>query len=128
MYEAWVDEIKDNQQVNHKDDNSKNNALSNLYVGTQQENINDCRDNKHKVGNVFKLTLYDREKDKVITFCPASEFIDYSGHTNKSRSLQKFFTKQWFQKRYNIIEYKKINNLEEYQGVTTMRDECTSVG
>lgn len=127
VYEAWVDKIKSNQQVNHKDDNSENNTLSNLYVGSQQENINDCFDNKHRVGNVFKLTLYDNEKDKIITFCPASDFIEYSGHTNKSGSLQKFFTKQWFEKRYKIINYERINNLEEYQGVTTMGDECSPV-
>lgn len=128
VYEAWVDEIKDGQQINHKNDDSTDNSLNNLYIGTQKENINDCFKNNHRVGFIHKLILYDKEKNKVLTFCPASNFIDYSGHTNKSRSLKKIFNKQWFNKRYKIIEYKQINNLEEYQGVTTMRDECTSVG
>ena len=127
VYEAWVDKITNNQQINHKDDNSKNNELSNLYLGSQQENISDCFDNNHRVGNVFKLVLYDKDKNKIITFCPANNFIKYSGHKNKSGSLQKFFAKQWFKKRYKIIDYKKINNLEEYQGVTTMGDECNPV-
>ena len=127
VYEARVDTIKNNQQINHKDDDSENNTLTNLYIGNQQENIKDCLKNKHRVGNVFELILYDNEIDKVITFCPAGEFIKYSGHSNKSGSLTKFFTKQWFRNRYKVIKYERINNLEEYQGVTTMGDECTSV-
>lgn len=124
---AWNGEIPRGYQVNHKNDNGLDNRLNNLYIGTQKDNIQDCIRNEHRVGNVFYLTLYDKEQRKVLTFCPAKEFIEYSGHPNKNGSLNKFFNKHWFKKRYDIIEFKKINNLSEYQNVTTMGDECTPV-
>ena len=127
VFETWVRPLRDGEQVNHIDDNTLNNDYRNLHAGTQQQNIQDCFKNQHRVGNVFYLTIYDREKDIIKTFCPAKEFIKYSGHPNKSGSLNKFFSKNWFKKRYEIIEYKKINNLEEYRSVTTMGDECSSV-
>lgn len=39
VYIAWVDNIEENQQINHKDDNEKNNSLQNLCVGSQKDNI-----------------------------------------------------------------------------------------
>lgn len=127
VYVAWVDNIENGQQINHKDDNERNNCLQNLYVGNQKENIEDCLKNSHKVGNVFVLKILDKKLNSEIEFCPANKFIDYSGHTNKSKSLKKFFDKKWFKDRYEILEYKKINCLEEYQSVTTMGDECNPV-
>lgn len=128
VYESWVRELEPNEQVNHIDDNQMNNNLDNLYTGTQKENIKDCINNGHRVGNINYLTLFDKDKNKVISFCPANDFIEYSGHPNKSGSLQKFFSKNWFRKRYEIIEYKKIKNIEELKGVTTNSDECKDVG
>ena len=81
-----------------------------------------------RVGNVFYLTLFDKLLNKVISFCPARNFIAYSGHTNKSGSLNKFFSKHWFKKRYEILEFKRIKNLDELKGVTTNGDECNHVG
>lgn len=127
VFETWVRPLEEGEQVNHIDDNTFNNDYHNLYAGNKKQNIQDCFENEHRVGNVFYLTIYDREKDVIKTFCPASEFIKYSGHPNKSGSLNKFFSKNWFKKRYEIIEYKKINNLEEYKSVTTMGDECSPV-
>lgn len=128
VWEAWVDDIEVGMQVNHKDDNSLNNSLTNLYVGTQKENIEDCVKNEHRVGFVHKLVLYDKENDVELTFCPANDFYSYDGHSSVSKSLAKSFKTKWFQNRYEIVAYDNIKNLEEYQGVTTMRDECTSVG
>ena len=127
VFETWVRPLKEGEQVNHIDDDTFNNDYHNLYAGSQKQNIQDCFENEHRVGNVFYLTIYDKEKDIIKTFCPANEFIKYSGHPNKSGSLNKFFSKNWFKKRYEIIEYKKINNLEEYKSVTTMGDECSPV-
>ena len=76
---------------------------------------------------MFYLTIYDKEKDIIKTFCPANNFIEYCGHSNKSGSLNKFFSKNWFKKRYKIIEFKRINNMNEYKSVTTMDDECNPV-
>ena len=127
VYDTWVRKLEPNEQVNHRDDNSFNNNASNLYVGTQKENIQDCINNNHRVGNVFYLTIYDKKINKTLTFCPASNFIKYCGHSNKSGCLNKFFNKQWFKKRYEIIEFKKINNLQEYRSATTKGDECSPV-
>ena len=127
VWTAWNGEIPDGYQINHKNDNGLDNRLDNLYIGNQKENIQDCIKNGHRVGNVFYLTVYDKEKNKILTFCPAKNFIKYSGHSNKSGSLNKFFNKHWFKKRYEIIEFKRIDNLSEYQNVTTMGDECSPV-
>ena len=127
VYETWVRDLEKGEQVNHINDDGLDNRIENLYVGTQKENINDCFNNNHRVGNVFYLTLFDKEVNKIITFCPAKDFIKYSGHSNKSGSLNKFFNKNWFKKRYEIIEFKRINNLREYQNVTTIGDECNLV-
>ena len=66
--------------------------------------------------------------NKIVSFCPARNFIEYSGHSNKSGSVNKFFSKNWFKKRYKIIEFKLIKNLDELKGVTTKTDECKFVG
>ena len=128
VYHTWVHPLSKGQQVNHKDDNVNNCHYTNLYVGTQKDNIGDCVANEHRVGNVFYLTLFDKLLNKVISFCPARNFITYSGHTNKSGSLNKFFSKHWFKKRYEILEFKRIKNLDELKGVTTNGDECNHVG
>lgn len=127
VFETWVRPLKEGEQVNHLDDNSLNNYYKNLYAGNQKENIQDCIKNEHRIGNMFYLTIYDKEKDIIKTFCPANTFIEYCGHPNKSGSLNKFFSKNWFKKRYKIIEFKKINNMNEYKSVTTMDDECNPV-
>lgn len=127
VFETWVRPLKDGEQVNHIDDDSLNNDYRNLYVGTQKENIQDCFNNQHRVGNVFYLTIFDKEKNIIKTFCPANKFIEYCGHSNRSGSLNKYFNKNWFKKRYEIIEFKRINDLNEYKSVTTMGDECNPV-
>lgn len=131
VYQLWIGPIPPGTQINHKDDNKNHNHYSNLYAGSQMENIKDKHKNKHQVGHVYYLTIYDKEKRKTLTFCPANEFINYCHHSNKSGSLNKFFQKNWFKKRYTIIEYKRITNLDtlnSMKGVTTKGDECNPVG
>ena len=43
VYLTWIGEIPQGLQINHKDDNKMNNHYSNLYVGTQKQNISDCK-------------------------------------------------------------------------------------
>lgn len=128
VFETWVRPLRVGEQVNHRDDNGLNNNVGNLYAGTQKDNIKDCIKNQHRVGNVFYLTIYDKERKKTLTFCPANKFIKYCGHPNKSGNLNKFFNKNWFKQRYNIIEFKHVGNLETYKSVTTNSDECKNVG
>ena len=127
VYETWCRLLENGEQVNHKNDDQFDNNVCNLYAGTQKENIEDCVKNGYRVGNVFYLTVFDKEINKTLTFCPANKFIEYSGHPNKSGSLNKFFSKQWFKKRYEILEFKRIKNIDEFEGVTTMADECKPV-
>ena len=124
---AWVGEIANNEQINHKNDNSLDNRLCNLYLENQQQNITDYIDNNHRVGNIFYLTIYDKFTNKILTFCPAIEFATYCGHSSTNGSVNKFFNKKWFKQRYEILEFKNINNLLDYKSVTTMADECKPV-
>lgn len=120
VYITWVGEIKDGEQINHRDDDKDNNHYTNLYKGDQKQNIQDCINNNHRVGNVWYLTIYDRKEEKTISFSPASDFIKYSGHKCENGSVKRMFTRNWFRKRYEIIDYKK-------KSVTTKDDECNPV-
>lgn len=121
VYLTWIGEIEKGKQINHYDDNKDNNHYSNLYQGTQKENIHDCIRNNHRKGNIHYLTIYDKERDKILTFSPANKFIKYSGHPCGNGSVKKMFERNWFKKRYEIIDYKK-------KSVTTKADECRLVG
>lgn len=121
VYQVWGGDLPDGTQVNHKDDNKDNNHISNLYAGTQQENIRDCEINGHRVENMWYLTVADKQTGKIMTFSPASDFIAYSGHPCGNGSVKRMFTRNWFKKRYEIIDYRK-------KSVTTTADECRQVG
>lgn len=117
VYSAWVGDIEEGMQINHKDDNSLNNSVENLYCGTQRENISDCILNKNRVGNVFYLKVFDKNKNEVLTFCPSSDFIEYCGHSNSKRHVSKFFDKKWFKNSYDIIEFKRVNDISEFNNI-----------
>lgn len=125
---AWVREPMEGEVIRHLNDDGLDNRLDNLTYGTQKENIKDCVDHGNRVGNVFYLTIRDKALDKTLTFCPARDFADYCGHPNKSGSMNKFFNRHWFKKRYEVLEFRSVNNLKEYQSVTTKGDECSLVG
>ena len=108
VYITWVDNnLSANLQINHKDDNKDNNHYSNLYAGSQKENIHDCIKNNHRKGNIKYLTIYDKDCDKILTFSSVKNFIDYCGHPSKGGSIKKFFNKNWFKKRFVVIDYNK---------------------
>ena len=119
VFETWIGNIPDGYLVLHKDDNQENNNINNLYLGNQKENIKDCENNRHRVGNTWILTVYDKEKEKTLSFCPASNFIEYCQHSSKNGGITKMFNKNWFKKRYEIIDYRKCVSIEEKEGVTT---------
>lgn len=127
VYECWIGEIDNNLNVLHKDDDQFNNNFNNLYLGNQKENIKDCINNEHRVGNIWTLTVFDNQINKTITFCPASDFIKYCRHPCNNGAIKRFFDKNWFQKRYTIIDYYRCKSLDEKKGVTTNPDECKDV-
>ena len=127
VYIAWMGNLSDGEIVRHINDDSTDNRLCNLQSGTQKENIKDCFDNEHRVGHTYYLTLFDKELNDTITFCPAKDFIEYSGHPCGNGSLTRMFKRNWFKKRYSIIDFSQVSNLDELKSVTTMGDECSPV-
>lgn len=124
VFETWIGEIPEGLCVLHKDDNQFNNNFNNLYLGTIKDNTADRINNGHHIGHTWSLTIYDKEKDCTLTFCPAFNFIPYCGHSCNNKSVNKVFKRNWFKKRYEIIEYVPCKSLK---GVTTMADECKPV-
>ena len=114
VYLVWCGEIPEGMQVNHYDDNKDNNYYKNLYLGTQKENISDCKRNKHRVGNIQSITVLDKKLNKTIIFPKIKDFINYSGHSIKSGSLSKCVDKKWFKERFEIIERKSVETIESY--------------
>lgn len=127
VYETWVGEIPSGLFVCHKNDNSFDNRVDNLYVGDQKQHIADCVKNGHRVSGVWILTVYDIEKSTTLTFCPANKFIPYSGHTQQNGGVNRMMSRNWFKKRFKVISYYKCKNLSEKESVTTRSDECNSV-
>ena len=121
VYQTWIGNVPNGLQINHRDDNKDNNHYSNLYAGTQKENIQDCVRNGNRQGNIKTLTVKDKKTGEILSFTPASKFYEYAGHSCKSGSVRKAFKRDWFKERYEVIEFKQGR-------VTTMDDECNPVG
>lgn len=107
VFLTWVGNVPEDMQINHRDDNKNNNHYTNLYAGSQKDNVCDCIRNDHRKGNIHYLTVLDKKIGKVITFSPCSDFIGYSGHPCGNRSVKRMFSKNWFKTRYEIIDYSK---------------------
>lgn len=127
VYTVWIGDIPEDMNVLHKDDNSLNNNFNNLYLGTIQQNTFDRINNGHNVGNSWILTIYDKKTQKTITFCPAQKFIEYSEHSCQNGNVKRMFSRNWFKKRFEVIDYYRCKNLKIKESVTTMEDECTPV-
>lgn len=120
VYVAWVRDINDDEQINHINDNSLDNRLENLYCGTQKENIQDCFVNNHRVGRINKLIVYDKKNNVILTFCPSSDFIKYHYNDSSNQTqVSRLLKRKWFKDRYDLIEYSKIENINNYKSVTT---------
>lgn len=131
VYETWGRELLPHEQVNHRDDDSLNNHIDNLYVGTQKENIQDCLKNGNRVGSIKKLILRDKDTNEILTFVPAREFVSFLGLTDKNGGLVKVLKRDWIKEKYEVIEFSYLKDLQEYnelKGVTTNGDECSHVG
>ena len=127
VYDTWVSPITRNDQINHINDDSLDNRVENLYKGSQKSNIADCVRNGHRVRHIKYLTIFDKKVKKTLTFCPSSDFIEYSKHSCQNGSIKRMFNKNWFKKRYIIIDFKNVNDKRHLKSVTTMADECKPV-
>lgn len=117
VYLVWHGSIPKNMQVNHLDDNKNNNYYKNLYLGTQKENISDCINNEHRIGNTQSVTVYDKKEDKIITFPSVKEFISYTGRNISNGSIAHCKNKKWFQERFDVIEQKGVSTIENYKSI-----------
>lgn len=117
VYIVWIGDIPDGLQINHYDDNKDNNHYSNLYAGTQKDNIDDCFKNNSRVGNITTLTIYDKLIDRTIIFPSILDFITYSGHHVANGSLSKCMSHKWFKERYKLIDRKSVETIESYTSI-----------
>jgi len=108
VYMLFVDVIPDELQVNHIDDNKDNNHFSNLYLGTQRENVQDSIRNNTRVGNYKKITVFDKLSLTEMVFNSIIELIKYTGHNCSSGSLSKLKTKKWFNDQFDVIKTENV--------------------
>lgn len=114
VYITWKGNIPSGMQINHIDDNKQNNHFSNLYAGTQKENISDCIRNNHRVGNRQSILIHEKSTGRYLLFPSIKELISYTGHHISSGSVGKIKNKIWFKERYEIIEQKGVSTIESY--------------
>lgn len=102
VYLTWIGPVEESLQINHKDDNKYNNHWSNLYTGTQKENIHDCVKNNHRIGHSYYLIVVDKETKKTLVFFPASNFGVFSGHQLSNGSPFRMTTRNWFKEKISL--------------------------
>lgn len=117
VYLTWNGEIPNGMQINHIDDDKENKHYTNLYLGTQKENIKDCFDNDHRVGNIQTVLVYDKFANRQILFPSVKEFLNYTGHHIQSGSLSNCKKRKWFKNRFEIIEQKGVSTIENYKSI-----------
>ena len=88
-----------------------------LYVGNQKENIRDCIENRHRVGHVTSIVVYDKKLRKRLRFPSVKDFLDYSDHPMSNGSLAHCKNKKWFQDRYDIIKQQGVTTIESYKSI-----------
>jgi len=54
VWETFKGEIPKNYEIDHKDENKANNALSNLHLVTRKENMNKCHNSNPHIKNNLK--------------------------------------------------------------------------
>lgn len=103
VYITWCGNIPDGMQINHIDDNKDNNNYTNLYAGTQKENIDDCFANNHRVGNTTFVMLINKYSNQIEIYESAKEFIATTGHSARNGSFKKISNRNWFKEQYEIL-------------------------
>ena len=122
VYLAWRGNIPDGLQINHLDDNKSNNCISNLYAGTQKENIADCFLNENRVGHVCSVTILDKQNMKTTTYPSIKDFLKTTGHSAQNGCLTKVMKRNWFKNRYEVIERKGVSTIESYKSIRAAYD------
>lgn len=117
VFLVWNGDIPEDKQVNHYDDNKDNNNCTNLYLGDQKENIDDCIRNNHRIGNINPILIYDKKIEKEILFPSIKDFIEYTGHHITNGSISKLINRKWFKERFDIIKREGVTTIESYKSI-----------
>lgn len=112
VFLVWVDQIPLGSQLNHKDDNKDHNHYSNLYLGTQKENIRDCIQNGTRKGHLKSIKVLDKRSNEVLSFSSVRAFIEHTGHKVANGALSKCKQHKWFQEQYEIISIEGVETIK----------------
>lgn len=112
VFLVWVGQIPLGSQLNHKDDNKDHNHYSNLYLGTQKENIRDCIQNGTRKGHLKSIKVLDKRSNEVLSFSSVRAFIEHTGHKVANGALSKCKQHKWFQEQYEIISIEGVETIK----------------
>ncbi len=110
VYQTWCGAIPEGKQINHVDDNKENNHYLNLYLGDQIENIADCIENEHRCGNVFSITVFNKESGCIENYPMIKDFLESTGHSVSNGSLSKVRKRKWFVEKYEILDLERCRD------------------
>lgn len=102
VYIAWIGPIPANHQINHKNDDKDDNHYTNLYAGTQKQNIADCIKNGTRKGHLKPITILDKRTGQLLRFEQIKDMIAYTGHKVANGSMSRLPSRKWFRERYEI--------------------------
>jgi hypothetical protein len=110
VFLTWCGDIPAGKQINHRDDDKENNHYLNLYLGDQAENIADCIENDHRCGNVFSVTVFNRETGQIERYPMIKDFLESTGHSVSNGSLSKVMKRKWFVEKYEILDLERCRD------------------
>lgn len=113
VYLVWVGPIPEGMQLNHIDDNKDNNHYTNLYLGTQKENIHDCFKNNHRVGNRITYLIRDNELNLDIQFPSIAEFRKFY-NIKESCGINDTLRLNRLKMRLKVLRKDSVTTIEQY--------------
>lgn len=113
VYLVWVGPIPEGMQLNHIDDNKDNNHYTNLYLGTQKENIHDWFKNNHRVGNRITYLIRDNELNLDIQFPSIAEFRKFY-NIKESCGINDTLRLNRLKMRLKVLRKDSVTTIEQY--------------
>ena len=111
VYEAFINKINDNYQINHIDSNRLNNSLLNLELVTNRENQYHRLNKNHKFYCIGITTKKQKQKSgKIDIYYQATIIFNNKTHTKNSKNLDDAI--KWRKEKeieFNIVNVKYIN-------------------
>lgn len=104
VYKAFVGELEDGLVIEHKNSKPYSNYYKNLNQCTQSNNIKTAVKANRWNQNKKKVKLFDKRKEKYVTFDSIKEIYEKLSIPNNNNSLNKLLKHSKFKKRYDFIE------------------------